>query len=230
MRRGAPPALVARLAATFATSGGDIREVLRSLFTSPEFFDPKYQGKRYKTPLRQLVSAVRAIGAEPRGTAALAGALADLGQPLYEAVGAEGHPVSGAAWMTPDNVVRRVALAGDLAAGRLPGLGAKTPGLSLAALSGTLGAGLTPATRQAADKAGDGLGAAVLLGSPDFHALLTDPGGAAARAPAGGDEVRRREVFASAGLPGPGWIGRARIGAGPWPGADRHPTREQSRG
>ena len=29
--------------------------------------------------------------------------------------------------MTPDNVVRRVALAGDLAAGRLPGIGPKLP-------------------------------------------------------------------------------------------------------
>ena len=163
-----PPALVGRLAETFIATGGDIREVLRALLTSPEFFDPRFRGNRYKTPLRQLVSAVRAVGAEPRNTAALAGTLADLGQPLYEAALAEGHPATGVAWLKPDNVVRRVALAGDLASGRLPVLGSRPGGLSVAALTGTLGPGLTPATRQAAAKVPEALGPAVLLGSPDF--------------------------------------------------------------
>jgi uncharacterized protein (DUF1800 family) len=163
-----PPALVAKLATTFTDTQGDIREVLRSLFTSPEFFDPKYRGNRLKSPLRQVVSLVRATGAEPRDTAALAGVLAGLGQPLYEAGTPEGYPAADSAWLKPESVARRVALVGDLVSGRLPVIPAATPVLALPALLETLGPGIGAATRQAAAKTSDGLGPALLLASPDF--------------------------------------------------------------
>lgn len=163
-----PPVLVNRLAETFLATGGDIREVLRALFSSPEFFDPKYVGNRFKRPLRQVVSTIRALGGEPRDTVALVGVLASLGQPLYEAAAIEGHPATAAAWLKPEGVVRRVALAGDIVSGRLSVLAPKTAGMSVQGLTGTLGTGLSASARQAAAKAPDGLGPAVLLGSPDF--------------------------------------------------------------
>jgi uncharacterized protein (DUF1800 family) len=163
-----PPALVARLARTFSETQGDIREVLRSLFSSPEFFDPKYRGNRLKSPLRQVVSLVRASGAVPRDTAGLAGALAGLGQPLFEAGAPDGYPATGAAWLKPEGVVRRVSLAGDLVSRRLPVIPPGSEGLVLGRLLETLGPGIGAATRQAATRAPDGLGAAVLLASPDF--------------------------------------------------------------
>ena len=54
-----PPALVDRLAARFLATGGDIREVLRTLFASPEFRGSV--GQKYKTPyqLRDLGGARR---------------------------------------------------------------------------------------------------------------------------------------------------------------------------
>jgi uncharacterized protein (DUF1800 family) len=162
-----PPApLVARLAGVFAKSGGDIRETLRAFFASPEFFDPKYMGTRLKSPLRQAVSAARALGAAPDDATALAGALAGLGQPLYEADGPEGYPVTTAGWQKPDGLVRRVGFAGDLAGGRIPGLGLTAGQVPPDALAETLGAGLSEATRQAASRAGPA-GPAVVLGSPD---------------------------------------------------------------
>lgn len=162
-----PPAgLVARMAETFGASGGDIREVLRTLFASPEFFDAKYRGGRVKSPLRQAVSAVRALGAIPTDTAALAGALAELGQPLFAADGPEGYPAASAAWQKPEALPRRVSFAGDLAAGRLPGLGPPAQG-GVAALADTLGPTLSASVRQAADKAGKG-GVGLVLASPDF--------------------------------------------------------------
>ncbi len=163
-----PAALVSRLAQVFGATGGDIREVLRALFSSPEFFDPKYMGNRLKTPLRQVVSAVRATGSAPRNTAALAGALAGLGQPLFAADGPEGYPATSAPWLKPESLAGRVAFAGDLVSGRLPVLEAKPGGLSATALAETLGGTLSAKTRQAAAKAPAGLGAAVILGSPDF--------------------------------------------------------------
>jgi len=162
-----PPAgLVARMAETFGKTGGDIREVLRTLFTSDEFYDAKYRGARIKSPLRHVVSAVRALGATPTDTAALAGALAELGQPLFAADGPEGYPAAAAPWQKPDALPRRVSFAGDLAAGRIAGLGLKALGGD-AALVETLGPTLSAGARQAADKAGSG-GVGLILASPEF--------------------------------------------------------------
>ena len=59
-----PPALVDRMAKTFEKKKGDIREVLTTLFHSPEFWaDSAYRAK-VKTPLEFVASAVRATGAD----------------------------------------------------------------------------------------------------------------------------------------------------------------------
>jgi uncharacterized protein (DUF1800 family) len=162
-----PAALVARMAAVFGATGGDIREVLRALFASAEFFDPKYMGGRLKSPLRQVVSAVRALGGTPVNTAALVGMLACLGQPLYASDTPGGYPLAAAAWLKPEGLVARVAFAGDLAAGRIPGLGIKMEQASATALIETLGPTVSPATWQAIQKASGDASAAVMA-SPDF--------------------------------------------------------------
>ncbi|WP_428561901.1 MAG: DUF1800 domain-containing protein [Solidesulfovibrio sp. DCME] len=163
-----PPApLVARLAETFAKTGGDIRETLRTLFAGPEFFDPKYLGNRFKSPLRQVVSAVRAAGGGAADATALAGVLDGLGQPFYAAGGPEGYPVAAGPWLKPDALVRRVSFAGDLAAGRIPGLGLSAGKISRDALAATLGPTVGEDTLQTAAKAPAAVGAAVILAAPE---------------------------------------------------------------
>jgi uncharacterized protein (DUF1800 family) len=158
-----PSPLVARLAETFLKTGGDIGQVLRALFASPEFQDEKYRGNRVKSPLRQVVSAVRALGASPVDAAGLVGCLAALGQPLPTAEASDGVLTPTAQWSRPEALPRRVSFAGDLAAGRIIGMPppAKTDPAELAR---TLGPTLSPTTRQSAER----LGCAVILASPDF--------------------------------------------------------------
>lgn len=156
-----PPALVARLADTFQKTGGDIRQTLRALCTSPEFQDDKYRGGRVKSPLRQVASALRALGAFPADAAGLVGTLAALGQPL-PGDAAEGALAPAAQWAKAEALPRRVSFAGDLAAGRIAGL--PTPTADAAALACALGPTLSPAARQAAERGG----VAVILASPDF--------------------------------------------------------------
>lgn len=162
-----PAALVSRMVETFGKTDGDIRETLRTLFTSPEFFDPKYAGGRFKSPLRQVVSAVRAVGAKVEDATALAGVLAGLGQPLYEAGGPEGYPVATGYWQKTDRFIRRVTFAGDLAGGHIPGLDFTSRMAKVSSLATTLGATVSEATVRAADKVG-AIGPAMLLASPDF--------------------------------------------------------------
>src|SRR6202040_3738374 len=78
-----PPALVDRMAKTFEKKRGDIREVLTTLFHSPEFWaDDAYRAK-VKTPLEFVASAARATRADIADASQLIRQLNNMGMPLY---------------------------------------------------------------------------------------------------------------------------------------------------
>ena len=62
-----PPALVARVAERFLATRGDLRETVRAIVTSPEFFAPEYYRAKVKSPFEYAVSAIRAVGATTTG-------------------------------------------------------------------------------------------------------------------------------------------------------------------
>ena len=102
-------------------SNGDIRAVLRAIFTSPDFWAPQAQRAKVKTPLEFVVSAVRAAGAEPDSTLRLAQVVGRLGQPLYLQAAPTGYPETQAQWVNSGALLGRMNAAVALAAGRLPG-------------------------------------------------------------------------------------------------------------
>src|SRR6185503_3427297 len=59
-----PPSLVDRAAARFRDTNGDLREVMRTILTSPEFLSPAAYREKVKTPFEFLVSAVRTLGTD----------------------------------------------------------------------------------------------------------------------------------------------------------------------
>ena len=79
-----PAALVDKVAATFTKTKGDLREVVRTLVTSPEFYAAEYRGAKVKTPLEFVVSGVRATGREVREPRQLLQALQQLGMAPYQ--------------------------------------------------------------------------------------------------------------------------------------------------
>jgi uncharacterized protein (DUF1800 family) len=103
-------------------SGGKIPEVLRAIFHSPDFWAPANVGSKVKTPLEFVVSAVRALGAEPDSTPRLALAVARLGQPLYQHVAPSGYPEVQEDWVNSGALLSRMNFAVQLAADRLPGV------------------------------------------------------------------------------------------------------------
>jgi len=56
-----PPALVERAAGTFRRTDGDIRAVLTTIFSSPEFWSAEAYRAKVKTPFDVVVSAARAL-------------------------------------------------------------------------------------------------------------------------------------------------------------------------
>ena len=79
-----PPAeLVDRMAKTFLTTDGDLREVMRTMFTSAEFWAPENIHAKVKTPFEMMASALRATNADVDYTMLVVQQLNVMGQPLY---------------------------------------------------------------------------------------------------------------------------------------------------
>ena len=117
-----PPALVERAAATFTRTNGDIREVVRTIVTSPEFFSrAAYRGK-VKSPFELVVSALRAMNAAPDTTPRMAMIVGRLGQPLFGHQAPNGYPEAGHQWINTGAILNRINFGMAVASGQLPGL------------------------------------------------------------------------------------------------------------
>jgi uncharacterized protein (DUF1800 family) len=102
-------------------SDGDVRQVLRAIVRSPEFWDPAVVNAKIKTPLEFVASAARAIGADPDSTPRLANAVARLGQPLYRQPSPAGYPERQTDWVNSGALLARMNFAVALASGNHEG-------------------------------------------------------------------------------------------------------------
>ena len=128
-----PPALVDRMAKTFLKKKGDIREVLDTLFHSPEFWDDATYRAKVKTPLEFVASAVRATGAEIDDAVPLTRQLNNMGMPLYGAQPPTGYSMKAETWVSTSALLNRMNFALALTSGKIKGV--KTDAAQLAANS-----------------------------------------------------------------------------------------------
>jgi uncharacterized protein (DUF1800 family) len=117
-----PPALIARMSQTFLKKNGDISEVLKTMFNSPEFWARESYRAKVKTPLEFVVSAVRTSGAEVSDTMPLARQLQNLGMPLYGMQPPTGYSMKADAWVNSSALLGRMNFALALTAGKLKGI------------------------------------------------------------------------------------------------------------
>ncbi len=117
-----PEAVVKQMAAAFEKTGGDIREVLRTLFHSPEFYSAQHYRSKTKTPFEFLVSALRASATEVVAPDPVLQSLNALGMPPYAQAVPTGYPEHTASWMTPGALLTRINFVNGLSNGRFPPL------------------------------------------------------------------------------------------------------------
>ncbi|MBV9374151.1 MAG: DUF1800 domain-containing protein [Alphaproteobacteria bacterium] len=160
-----PAALVERLAARFVETDGHIREVLRTLFASKEFWDSR--GAKYKTPYQFVISAVRAAGAPVGNVRPLIGAMDQLGMPLFGCLTPDGYKNTEDAWLSPDATTRRISFVTALV-GTNPKVIGAAQSVGAERLEAIFGSSLSDATRTAIKEAPKGMHAALILGGPDF--------------------------------------------------------------
>ena len=115
-------ALVDHAAQVYLKTDGDIREVLRSIITSPEFFSQQAFRSKVKSPFEVVVSAMRALNAVPDSTPRTAQVIAYLGQPIFGHQAPNGWPETGESWMNTGAILNRINFGMAAAAGRVPGV------------------------------------------------------------------------------------------------------------
>ncbi len=157
-----PPALVARLQASFQSSGGDLSRVARTLVSSREAWDPA--PAKFKTPYEFMISSWRAAGIVPSDLTTIAPTLNAMGQKPFSAPSPKGWPEEAQVWCAPDAVVKRMgwseAFARSATADRDP----------VALAENALGDRLSPLSAKAVARAEtrpEGL--SILLMSPEFQ-------------------------------------------------------------
>ena len=117
-----PQSLVDRMADTFLRKDGDIREVLRTMFKSPEFWSADAYRAKVKTPLEFVASAARVSGVDVRNALPLVQFLNRMGMPLYGMQPPTGYSMKADAWVNSSALLNRMNFALALCSGRLPGM------------------------------------------------------------------------------------------------------------
>jgi uncharacterized protein (DUF1800 family) len=178
-----PQTLVDRMAATFTNSDGDLREVMKTMVSSPEFWAQDAYRSKIKSPFEMVVSSLRATYADIDFTTALSGQLNQLGEPLYRKQEPTGYSNKSSEWMNSAALLGRMNFAMNLTANHVGGVKVTLPsGTDLDQMSQTLMGvvftadskqivqnGLTPDPKSPAHAPTPALVAGLTLGSPDFQ-------------------------------------------------------------
>ncbi|MBZ5610162.1 MAG: DUF1800 domain-containing protein [Acidobacteriia bacterium] len=174
-----PEALVQKMAATFLTTGGDIREVIKTMLASKEFWSQGAYRAKVKTPFEMVASSVRALDAQVTDGFALANQVGNLGEPLYRKQEPTGYSNLNAEWVNSSALLARMNFALQLAQNRVPGVkvdAARFGSDPVEVAKTLLFRTVSPQTRAAIAKALEeqkqktpALLAGLVIGSPDFQ-------------------------------------------------------------
>lgn len=107
------------MAKTYLKSDGDIRQVLRTLFTSPEFWSREAYRAKVKTPEEFVLSAVRATGGEVQRPAIVLNAMGQLGMPFFGCQTPNGYSWTAGAWVNSGDLLSRINIALALSSNKL---------------------------------------------------------------------------------------------------------------
>jgi uncharacterized protein (DUF1800 family) len=173
-----PESLVVKMAKTFLATDGDLREVMRTMIYSPEFWNAGNFRSKVKSPLEMVVSAVRAVGADIDYANSLNGIMNQLGEPLYRKVEPTGYSNRGVDWLNSASLLARMNFAIALTQNKIQGIKVDQAQFDTAPSVIEHSLLLTDPSLDSAAAIAAGLGqlratgpsvAALTLGSPDFQ-------------------------------------------------------------
>jgi uncharacterized protein (DUF1800 family) len=143
-----PSSLVNKCIETWQNTDGDLREVVRTIVTSPEFFSSVAMRKKIKSPFEYAVSSVRALDGTldptamishrqiareanslirpPQGggfidvnTNSMIGEIATMGEPLFQYLAPTGFPEDSRKWVSSGALISRLNFSLALTQGKI---------------------------------------------------------------------------------------------------------------
>ncbi len=161
-----PASLVNKLTNTFQKTDGDIKEVMKTLLRSNEFWDTANTNAKFKSPYRYLMSSLRASNATVNNTRPLLGFLRLQGMPMYQWPTPDGYKNTQKAWLSSTGLLQRINFATALGANRLPAARISDP--SPEEIMRIAGIKPTDQTGQIIESSPPILRVALAIGSPEF--------------------------------------------------------------
>ncbi len=117
-----PQSLVDKMAKTFLSKNGDIKEVLITMVTAPEFWSRQALREKTKSPFELAISAVRATNADVIAPFQLFQWTAKMGQRMYNYQAPTGFPDKGQYWINTGSLLNRMNFGLAFASGKIPGV------------------------------------------------------------------------------------------------------------
>jgi uncharacterized protein (DUF1800 family) len=174
-----PDSLVDKMAAKFLATSGDIREVMKVMLESKEFWSEGAYRAKVKTPFEMVVSSVRALDADVTDAWALANQVGNLGEPLYRKQEPTGYSNMNSEWVNSAALLSRMNFALQLARNGVPGVKVDVSRFGndpILVAKTLMFRNASPQTRAALEKAlqeqkqkTPALAAGLVIGSPDFQ-------------------------------------------------------------
>jgi uncharacterized protein (DUF1800 family) len=174
-----PEPLVARMAQTFLSTNGSIREVMKTMLSSKEFWSEGAYRVKVKSPFEMVASSARALDAHVIDGWALANQVGTLGEPLYRKLEPTGYSNLSSEWVNSAALLGRMNFALQLAQNHVESVKVDVSrfGDDPSAVAKILMfRAMSPQTRAAIDKAledkkqkNPAMVAALVIGSPDFQ-------------------------------------------------------------
>jgi len=116
-----PSSLINRAAKVFLDTDGSLRETLRAIITSPEFFASNAYRAKVRTPFEYAAAATRALAAETDGDRPVLDWIARMGQPIFGRLTPDGYSDTAQQWLSTGALLSRFNFASALAANRIKG-------------------------------------------------------------------------------------------------------------
>jgi len=116
-----PPSIIDRAAAVFLKTDGSIRETLRAIITSPEFFSPAAYRAKMRSPFEYVAASMRALNAETDGDRPVLDAIGRMGQPVFGRITPDGYADRADQWLASGAMIVRFNFASALATNRIKG-------------------------------------------------------------------------------------------------------------
>jgi uncharacterized protein (DUF1800 family) len=117
-----PQSLIDKMAKTFTEKDGDIRQVLITMVTAPEFWTKDALREKTKSPFELAISAVRGLDAKVNQPFQLYTWIERMGQKVYFYQAPTGFPDKGAYWINTGSLLNRMNFGLALASQRIPGI------------------------------------------------------------------------------------------------------------